>query len=192
MIGLMTNLRLPTSLSGRSCSPMNVSLFSQIITESLFADADTSTVLPANDLNGVELGVRFSTSVDGKIVGLAYLKSATDNGPHRGSLWSVADGTLLGQLTFSDETASGWQTAVFDAPVVVAAGLYYVASYHSDGFYSATGGYFSADHVSGSLTAPSAGGNGLYSYTYGPNSLLPSSSFNSTNYWIDVLFQASS
>jgi hypothetical protein len=58
-------------------------------------------------------------------------------------------------------------------------------SYHSNGFYSATSGYFQADHQNGSLTAP-ANGNGAYAY--GNASSFPADTFHSTNYWVDVVF----
>ena len=45
--------------------------------------------------------------------------------------------------------------------------------------------YFTTDVTSGPLTAP-AGGNGVY--PYGSSSLFPTSTFQATNYWVDVIF----
>ena len=46
--------------------------------------------------------------------------------------------------TFTNETPSGWQEVLLDAPVAIAANTTYVASYHTNvGRYSATAGYFS-------------------------------------------------
>ncbi|MGR9349479.1 DUF4082 domain-containing protein (plasmid) [Rhizobium leguminosarum] len=157
-------------------------------TSSLFGGADTSGVAGANDANSVELGVKFIASANGQITGLTYYRSAQDTGTHVGSLWA-ASGQLLGQATFINETASGWQTVSFSQPINVTAGATYVASYHSNGFYSATANYFTTDHTSGALTAPSSaasGGNGLYAY--GSGSLFPTASYNATNYWVDVLY----
>lgn len=158
-------------------------------TSSLFTSADTSGVAAANDANSVELGVKFIASANGQITGLTYYKSAQDTGTHVGSLWTTS-GQLLGQATFINETASGWQTVSFTQPINVTAGVTYVASYHSNGFYSATANYFTTDYTSGALTAPASsvsGGNGVYAY--GTGSLFPTASYNASNYWVDVLYQ---
>lgn len=158
-------------------------------TSSLFTSADTSGVTAANDANSVELGVKFIASANGQITGLTYYKSAQDTGTHVGSLWT-ASGQLLGQATFINETASGWQTVSFTQPINITAGTTYVASYHSNGFYSATANYFTTDYTSGALTAPAStvsGGNGVYAY--GTGSLFPTSSYNASNYWVDVPYK---
>ncbi|MGO7019983.1 DUF4082 domain-containing protein [Rhizobium leguminosarum] len=158
-------------------------------TSSLFTSADTSGAAAANDANSVELGVKFIASANGQITGLTYYKSAQDTGTHVGSLWTTS-GQLLGQATFINETGSGWQTVSFTQPINVTAGVTYVASYHSNGFYSATANYFTTDFTSGALTAPASsvsGGNGVYAY--GTGSLFPTASYNASNYWVDVLYQ---
>ena len=65
------------------------------------------------------------------------------------------------------------------------AGTTYVASFHSNGHYSATPNYFSTPKTNGPLTAPS-GNNGVYAY--GSGNVFPNSSFENTNYWVDVMF----
>ena len=158
---------------------------------SLFSDSSTPAVLAVNDPGSVELGVRFTVSANGTITGLRYYKGAQDNGTHTGSLWT-STGTLLATATFTNETASGWQTVTFAEPITVAAGTSYVASYHSNGFYTATQNYFTSSQSNGPLTAPasvSGAGNGLYAY--GSGTVFPTSSFNATNYWVDVLFERS-
>src|SRR5262249_6941654 len=100
-----------------------------------------------------------------------------------GSLWS-SSGTLLATGTFSSESASGWQTLTFSSPVAITAGTTYVASYHTTtGHYSASRSYFTAKYTSGAITVPASGG--VYAYGSGG---FPSSSYQSTNYWVDVLF----
>jgi hypothetical protein len=67
-----------------------------------------------------------------------------------------------------------------------------VASYHTNGNYVVTSNYFATSRTNGGLTAPSSstsGGNGVY--TYGANSLFPSSTYTASNYWVDVLYQQS-
>ena len=67
----------------------------------------------------------------------------------------------------------------------------YVASYHtSAGRYPFDGAYFTTGVDTGVLHAPStgpAGGNGVYGYGAGGG--FPTSTFNATNYWVDVVFE---
>src|SRR5262249_30596740 len=62
------------------------------------------------DSSRVEVGVQFRADLDGTITGIRFYKGSTNTGTHVGSLWSTS-GTLLGRVTFSSETASGWQQA---------------------------------------------------------------------------------
>jgi Domain of unknown function (DUF4082) len=76
----------------------------------------------------------------------------------------------------------------------VTAGVTYVASYHApNGHYSVTGAAFASSpfdnpplHALSDLTSA----NGVYSYSSTP--VYPSSNFNATNYWVDVMFAAGS
>jgi hypothetical protein len=144
-------------------------------------------VLSNSDASQVNLGVRFTSSAAGTITGIKYYKSANDTGTHTGSLWS-STGTLLANATFTNETTSGWQTVTFSNPVSITAGTTYVASFHSNGQYATTANYFTTARVNGPLTAP-ASNNGVY--TYGNGNLFPTSTFNATNYWVDVVFSTS-
>ncbi|SCB08532.1 VCBS repeat-containing protein [Bradyrhizobium shewense] len=154
---------------------------------SLFSSSDTPATLSSTDASQVNLGVKFTSSGSGTITGIKYYKGASDTGTHSGSLWSNT-GTLLATATFTNETSSGWQTVTFSNPVSITAGTTYVASFHSNGRYTATSNYFATAHSNGPLTAP-ASGNGVY--TYGNGNLFPTSTFNATNYWVDVLFNSS-
>ena len=153
-------------------------------TVSLFSSSNTPAVLSDPDTAQINLGVRFTSSSAGTITGIKYYKGANDTGTHTGSLWS-STGTLLATATFTNETASGWQTVTFSNPVSITTGTTYVASFHSNGHYTATSNYFTTPRVNGPLTAP-AGNNGVY--TYGTGNLFPTSTFGAANYWVDVLF----
>jgi hypothetical protein len=157
-------------------------------TVSLFSNSDTPALLSDPDTAQVNLGLRFTSSVDGTIKGIKYYKGAGDTGTHAGSLWS-SSGTLLATATFTNETSSGWQTVTFSNPAPITAGTTYVASFHSNGRYTSTSNYFTTPKVNGPLTAP-ASNNGFY--TYGTGNLFPSSSFGAANYWVDVLFSPAS
>src|SRR5262249_53999277 len=105
-------------------------------------------------------------------------------------LWAN-DGTLLATATFTNETATGWQQVSFSSPVVITANTLYVASYYDPaGMYALTAGYFAATSVSnGPLHAPADGansGNGLYHIGSGGG--FPGNTYNSNNYWVDVLY----
>ncbi|MEU3454302.1 DUF4082 domain-containing protein [Micromonospora sp. NPDC006766] len=139
-----------------------------------------------NDSDAVSLGVKFSVSTDGSVIGIRYYKGTGNGGTHTGSLWS-STGTRLATATFSDESSSGWQSVYFAQAVPVTAGTQYVASYYAPrGHYAVNSGFFANTWTNGPFTAPS-GVNGVYQY--GSDSF-PTSSFGSTNYWVDPLFIA--
>ena len=143
------------------------------------------------DPSGLELGMKFTSAVNGSITGVRFYKMANDTGQHSGSLWD-ATGNLLATITFTNELISGWQTATFSNPVNITKGTTYVASYHTSGVYAATANYFGSTKSNGSLSAPSSqsiGGNGLY--VYAPGTAFPTSNHLATNYWVDVVLQRS-
>ncbi|WP_328414043.1 DUF4082 domain-containing protein [Micromonospora sp. NBC_00389] len=140
------------------------------------------------DTAGVELGVKVVARSDGTITGIRFYKGASNTGTHNGSLWT-STGTRLATGTFSNETATGWQTLVFSSPVQVRANTTYIASYYApNGHYAADPNYFSfGDHEATPLLAPrsyTSGGNGVYRTGAG----FPASSYGDTNYYVDVLF----
>ncbi|MEU8266259.1 DUF4082 domain-containing protein [Sphaerisporangium sp. NPDC049002] len=148
-----------------------------------------------NDPDAVELGVKFTAEMDGAVTGVRFYKGAGNTGTHVGNLWS-STGTLLATGTFAGETASGWQTLTFAAPVSVTAGQVYVASYLApDGHYAGDGGYFNSGPYDNSplhalANGGPAGGNGVY--RYGTSSGFPTATYNGANYWVDVLFTPAS
>jgi N,N-dimethylformamidase beta subunit-like protein/uncharacterized protein DUF4082/Big-like domain-containing protein len=138
----------------------------------------------------VELGVSFKSDSNGYIRGIRFYKSAANRGTHVGNLWDSA-GNLLATATFTGETDSGWQEVDFPIPVPVNANALYVASYHVPaGHYSVDGYYFASSGVDNApLHAPpnsSATPNGPYAY--GSTSVFPSTTYNSANYSVDVVF----
>ncbi|WP_046864563.1 DUF4082 domain-containing protein [Microvirga massiliensis] len=155
-------------------------------TASLFSSTDTPAVITDPERNALELGVRFSSSAAGEIIGVKFYKGPQNTGTHIGSLWS-STGTRLAQATFTNETASGWQAVTFAAPVKITAGTTYVASYSTNGGYSADSNYFTAPHTSGPLTAPVNAGV----YAYGQSGTFPTSTYNASNYWVDTIFRQS-
>ena len=155
-----------------------------------------SGVVPATpdggDSGAVEVGLKFQSEVAGEILGVRFYKAAANTGPHVGRLYSL-DGTELAQVTFSGETASGWQEALFSEPVEIDAGITYMVTYHTTvGRYSVNSAYFASSSFENyPLTAEQNGGpNGMNGmFRYGSGGVMPDANFNATNYWVDVVFE---
>ncbi len=175
------------TVSGTNVTAVNFNAV-QICPCSLWNNSVVPGTPSANDPNPVELGVRFTTDVSGYITGIRFYKGSTNTGTHIGNLWTNA-GTLLGTATFNNETATGWQQVSFTTPVAIAANTTYVASYHTDaGNYSFDYGYFASAFDNVPLHAvqdASSGPNGVYLYG---TSAFPTSTYLSTNYYVDVVF----
>jgi hypothetical protein len=138
----------------------------------------------------VELGMKFRSDVAGTITGVRFYKGTANTGTHLGRLWS-SSGTQLATVTFSGETASGWQQANFATPVSITAGTTYVVSYYAPvGRYASDGGFFATTGVdNGPLHALRDGVDGANGvYRYGSGGGFPSNSWESSNYWVDVVF----
>ncbi|WP_438354516.1 DUF4082 domain-containing protein [Microbacterium sp. CJ88] len=154
-----------------------------------FFGATTPVVADSGDSAAVELGLAFSSSVAGQVRAIRFFKAAGNTGVHTGSLWGP-NGQRLATVTFSGESASGWQRATLSTPVVIAPGVQYTVSYFApQGRYSYTAQAFAAPVTSGPLTTASPD-NGRY--RYGASTAVPTASFNATNYFVDVEFVADS
>jgi methionine-rich copper-binding protein CopC len=164
----------------------------------LYGQNYTPSVTSANDSSANELGVKFTSSVSGWVAGVRFYKGAGNNGTHTGTLWSSA-GTQLATGTFTNETASGWQTLLFDNPVQISANSVYVASYlDPDGHYAndneqfypgVTGSDYLQPLDSPPLSAVQATGNSGGNGVYNPGGYgFPSSSYYGTGYGVDVIF----
>ncbi|WP_246084713.1 DUF4082 domain-containing protein [Pseudarthrobacter phenanthrenivorans] len=154
----------------------------------VFSPTAVPAVASANDNNPVELGMKFRSDVAGIVTGVRFYKGTSNTGMHTGTLWSRT-GTLLASVTFSGETASGWQQANFSSPVSITANTTYVVSYFApNGFYAANSGFFasSADRMPlHGLASGTDGLNGVYRYG---GAGFPTESYDNTNYWVDVVF----
>jgi hypothetical protein len=151
------------------------------------------TAVPANaveaDYSAVTLGVKFWSSQAGTISAIRFYRGATSASGYVARLYSAA-GTMLGSVALAKESGPvpGWQTAVFAAPVSIAANTTYVAAYYTpngkyaDGYYGLQNGV-----TNGPLNVPASstvGGNGVYYYGLG----FPRSTWEASNYYVDVLF----
>ncbi len=159
--------------------------------QNMIFDLTTPAAVDSGDSSPVELGVKFSSEVAGSVTGVRFYKAAANTGTHVGSLWT-SGGTLLASATFSGETASGWQQVSFSKPVAISAGTTYVAGYLAPlGHYSDNPAMFASKGVSNpplSALANPISPDGVYAYS--ATSTFPTNSFNATNYWVDVTFEA--
>ena len=151
--------------------------------------ASTTAAGPDGDASAVELGVRFRSESSGYVTGVRFYKQSTNTGTHVGNLWSNS-GTLLATATFANESTSGWQQVTFGTPVAITANTTYVASYHTNvGHYAANLGYFAAGFDNAPLHALRDGVDGPSGvYAYGAASRFPDQTYQSTNYWVDVVY----
>src|SRR6202795_4121185 len=151
-----------------------------------------SAAVPATVDNGpdspVELGVSFKADNSGTITGIRFYKSAANTGVHVGHLWSHT-GALLATVTFTGETASGWQQANFSTPVAITANTVYLASYGlTIGHFSANWNYFTSAGYNNTPLHALRIPNGVY----GTLGTRPVYTHQAPNYWVDVVFKATS
>jgi hypothetical protein len=178
---------------------LSISIILSILFPSQGITASSYTIWPStaapgvaadSDTGAVELGVKFRADSSGTITGIRFYKASTNTGTHIGSLWTIA-GARLATATFANETASGWQQVNFSSPVAITANTVYVASYHTNvGHYSCDQTYFAGKGVDNTplhaLADGVSGNNGVYAY--GSTSAFPTQGWNSSNYWVDVVF----
>jgi hypothetical protein len=150
----------------------------------LWSSAVTPSTAASSDMNGVELGVQFSSDIAGHVTGVRFYKGAGNSGTHVAHLWN-ASGQLLASATFTGESASGWQQVSFSSPVTISPGTLYTVSYYApNGHYAYDGGYFNSAYNNAPLHASSA--NGYYMYSL--SGAYPSTkSLAHGNYWVDVV-----
>lgn len=132
------------------------------------------------DRAGSELGEHFTSDVAGTVSAVRFYKGTLDTGTHVGALWTAA-GTQLASVTFTNESASGWQTANFSNPVNVAANTEYVVSYYTPATNHPDDDPYPYPFTNQDLTATKS------SYGYGSALAFPAT-ISTDNYWVDVVF----
>jgi hypothetical protein len=148
--------------------------------------ADTRT---AADQASVTLGLPFQSDVHGSVTGVRYLKLKNSGQVHMAQLWSDS-GALLAIALFANQTESGWQTARFPWPVAIQPRTRYVVSYFApNGGYTYTQGFSWPNLDDQNPLRIASPQSGVFAYGMAP--LFPEKVFKNTNYWVDVLFEAS-
>ncbi|WP_425956181.1 DUF4082 domain-containing protein [Xylanimonas sp. McL0601] len=157
---------------------------------SVFGDT-VPAVASDSDTSAVELGMRFVPQTDGVVSGVRFYKGSGNTGTHTGSLWS-ATGQLLAQVSFTGETATGWQTATFRTPVPVAAGQSYVVSYTAPrGGYANLDAAFASRNVDAAPLTVEGGFGKAPSGLFGSPGTFPQESYGNASYYVDPTFDTS-
>jgi hypothetical protein len=139
------------------------------------------------DTASLTLGLQFYSDAPGLITGVRFFKGTQNTGQHVGILWS-STGTKLAQVTFSGETASGWQQANFAKAVSISANTHYVISYFAPKGNYAVDVNYSWSTLSSPPLHPAGSAAGVYAY--GSNPAFPTGVHNACNYWVDAVFVA--
>jgi hypothetical protein len=192
-------------VSGRSSitvSPTQTTTYTLTATNSLGTVTKTATVAVSTSQNdpqsifttqtpatsttdGVdyELGTRFTSTTAGKITAIRFYKAANESGTHTGRIWS-ASGQQLASVVFTGESASGWQQQTLATPLAITANTEYLVTVNTGNrYYATTDGGLGSQITSGDLKTV-VGSNGRY----GPVGSYPTSSWQNSNYFRDVVF----
>jgi hypothetical protein len=146
---------------------------------SLFSDVAAPALQPAGSY---ELGVRVTVDSPASLNALRFYKAVGETGTHVGSVWS-SSGTRLAQVTFANESASGWQSASLPSSLQLQPGAVYVLSVNANARFAQTVGGF-ASPLSSGLLRSADGANGVFNTTLGA---MPNQSYQSSNYYIDAV-----
>jgi hypothetical protein len=130
-----------------------------------------------------EFGVKIAVTQARPLTAIRFYKDAKETGTHIGRVWN-AGGSLLAQVTFASETASGWQEQELATPLTLQPGQVYVVSVGINTFFVTTHSALASQIVAGPLESVADGVNGVYGPAAGT---FPTKSFNSSNYFVDVV-----
>jgi Domain of unknown function (DUF4082) len=137
------------------------------------------------DPRSVEVGVRFEVSRPGLVLGLRFIASSRNHGPHTGSLWDSA-GHRLAFARFDSNIGRRWRSVIFSQPVAIVPGTSYVASYLAPhGYYDQQQWAFKDGATLGNSTIKATAGV----FAYGPGGAFPQQTWHSAAYFVDVLFK---
>jgi Domain of unknown function (DUF4082) len=145
--------------------------------------SQTPALTGVNDHTSYELGMKFVSDEPGEIAAIRFWKDASETGAHVGHLWA-ANGGELANVTFTNESASGWQVAYLTTPISIAANTIYTVSVNINATYVSTVGGLSSIIVNGPLSTIADGNNGVFGFI----GTTPTGSSQGQNYFRDVVF----
>jgi hypothetical protein len=138
----------------------------------------------ATDGTSYELGMKFQSDKAGLIKAIRYWKAASETGTHVGKIWAATGGPALATVTFTNETASGWQQQSLSTPLSIQANTTYVVSVNVNSYFPITYDALGSSIVNGDLSTVADGNNGVY----GAPNTLPTNSYRNSNYFRDIVF----
>jgi hypothetical protein len=144
---------------------------------------------PIDDAIAATLGVKFWSSQSGTISAIRFYRAVANPYGYVAKLYT-AGGELLASVNLAHESSPlpGWQVANFPSPIPITANTTYIAAYYTSNGQNAWDEWGMSNGATyGPLTAPASaavGGNGVWH----TNNSFPSSTYNSSNYYVDVLF----
>lgn len=152
-------------------------------TQTIFTN-QVPSIANASDDVAYELGMKFQSAQAGQINAIRYWKAASETGTHIGRIWASTDGSVLASVTFSNETASGWQQQALSTPLNIQANTTYVVSVNTNSFFAISYYVLASSIVNGDLSSVADGNNGVF----GSPSSLPTNSYRNSNYFRDIVF----
>ena len=167
---------------GLLCTPIGVA---QAVASQTLLTTQVPALPDISDGVAYELGMKFQAGRSGQVTALRYWKAASDGGSHVGTLWSSA-GVPLASVTFTGETASGWQQQALATPVAIQPNTTYVVSVTANSNFADTNGGLASAIVNGDLSSVADGSNGVF----GSPGAYPTGSWQNSNYFRDVVFIA--
>ncbi|MGB3375156.1 MAG: DUF4082 domain-containing protein [Microbacterium sp.] len=151
----------------------------------IISDSAKPKITAHFDRSAVELGIRFTPTVSGKVTALQYYQTGRASGVQKATLWA-SNGKTLARQTFKPSKKVGWHTVALRTPVSLTKGKTYVASYHAPkgGYGAVYSAFTKSKKPTGFIVKPGAG-----VYRYGKKSTMPTSTYRNSNYFVDVVYQ---
>lgn len=128
------------------------------------------------------LGTSFTSTAQVQLSRVHFYKDPADTGLHVATVWQVSNQTKLAQVTFTGETASGWQSANLVPIVTMLAGVTYLVTVSHVGSLYGFLWAFPNNAVMGPITLSSVA---YYEPTADPNAF-PSNTIGGYYYLVDI------
>ncbi|HMJ36868.1 MAG TPA: Ig-like domain-containing protein [Baekduia sp.] len=159
----------------------------------LFSTSDAPSSRGLSTANGrpggpwsLELGVKIEVTQTARLSAIRFWRDPAETGTHVGRIWTTS-GTLLGSVTFSGETASGWQQQALSTPLRLTPGQKYVVSVGYNASFGMTGNSVLRNGiVTGPLKSVVDNSNGVYADAAGT---FPTQSWYWGNYFVDAVVE---
>jgi hypothetical protein len=103
------------------------------------------------------------------------------DGEHTGG----STGTQLASVTFAGESASGWQVRILSTPIAISANTTYVVTVNTGNTYYVATNNGLASAITNGPVSTVVGSNGVF----GNLGKFPTNTWQSSNYFRDVVFQ---